>query len=182
MDKRVITKLAVFDFDGTLVDTPLPVMVQKGKHNVATSPEWEEKTGKPWPHVGWWGRKESLDMDVFDMPTISSVISDYKREVSDPNTLTIMLTGRLKKLGSEVKAVLDAKGLSFDMYLYNNGGETSKNKIKQMNKILDEYPSITTVEMWDDRTGHISTFQSWGDSLEGKKFKINHVINDHFTP
>lgn len=179
LEKRTITKLAIFDFDGTLVDTPLPVMVKKGKRLVATSPKWEEKTGEEWPHVGWWGRKESLNMDVFDMPTIDSVIADYNREKGDPNTLVVMLTGRMKKLAPEVKAVLDAKNLEFDMYLFNDGGETSRNKIKHMTKILSDYPSITEIEMWDDRDKHIPTFQSWGDSLEDVDFKINHVLGEH---
>jgi len=179
LNERVITKLDIFDFDGTLVDTPLPVMVKKGKGMIATSPEWEEKTGNKWPHIGWWGRMESLNIDVFEMPTIDSVISAYKESKANPNALTVMLTGRMKKLGPQVKAVLDDKGLTFDMYLYNDGGETSKNKIKHMGKILDDYPSITTIEMWDDRDKHIPTFQAWGDSLQDKKFKINHVLGEH---
>jgi len=36
-----ITKLAVFDFDGTLIMTPLP---DTGRQ------QYREKTGKEWPH------------------------------------------------------------------------------------------------------------------------------------
>ena len=47
----VIEELHVYDFDGTLVDTPVP---ERGMA------EFEEATGTPWPHRGWWGRAESL--------------------------------------------------------------------------------------------------------------------------
>ncbi len=36
-----ITKLSIFDFDGTLIMSPLP---DTGKI------EYEKKTGHPWPH------------------------------------------------------------------------------------------------------------------------------------
>ena len=49
--------LVVFDFDATLIKTTLPD-VGKGM--------WSSHHGIEYPHVGWWGRKESLDSDVFD--------------------------------------------------------------------------------------------------------------------
>ena len=42
-----ISKLSVFDFDGTLIDTPLP---DYGKA------EYKKKTGEDWPFPGWWGQ------------------------------------------------------------------------------------------------------------------------------
>lgn len=165
-----ITKLAVFDFDGTLVDTPLPEFGKK---------EYKEKTGKDWPFPGWWGQPLSLDMNVFDMPTVPMVMSAYKKEKTSPNTGMIMLTGRMIKLGDKVKDILDAKGLKFDEYHYNNGGSTDVAKLKTLDSLLKKYPDVTTVEMWDDREEHLPIFQKWGDDKveEGrlKDFKINHV-------
>ena len=66
-----VTRLAVFDFDGTLVDTPIP---ETGRG------EYEQKTGKAWPHHGWWGREDSLDHTIFDIPVIPSVIADYEKQ------------------------------------------------------------------------------------------------------
>lgn len=173
------TKLAVFDFDGTLVDTPKP---DGGKQ------EWEAKTGREW-EGGWFSNPESLNMNVFDLKTIPDVISDYKREWSDPNTLVIMLTGRIPSMDKYVRAVLDSHGLKFDDYLYNDGGETSDNKMKHIEQILKYNPSIDEVEMWDDRTPHIPDFREWGEGLVKSchhtvwntsagcisKFHINHV-------
>ena len=168
-----ITKLAVFDFDGTLVDTPLPEFGKK---------EYKEKTGKDWPFPGWWGQPLSLDMNVFEMPTVPMVMSAYKKEKTNPNTGMIMLTGRMIKLGDKVKDILDAKGLKFDEYHYNNGGSTDVAKLRTLDSLLKKYQQVKTVEMWDDRDEHLPIFQEWGDRKvkEGrlKSFKINHVPQD----
>jgi 8-oxo-dGTP pyrophosphatase MutT (NUDIX family) len=163
------TKLSVFDFDSTLVNTPLP---ETGKQ------EWEQKTGTAWPG-GWWGVEESLDTDVFDMTTNPEVISDYRREFSNPKNLVVMMTGRTGKLSNQVEKILSMNGLKFHDYLYNDGGETSADKIYKMEMILRYNPEIREIEMWDDRDSHIPTFQRWGENMISKgyldNFNINHV-------
>lgn len=162
MDKK-FTKISVFDFDQTLVNTALP---EHGKS------QYEQKTGKPWPYEGWWGRKESLDLDIFDMPVIDLVISDYHLEKQREDTLVVMLTGRLLKLSAEVKKILDAKGLEFDEYHYNRGGSTDVAKMKTMENLLVKYPSVVEIQMWDDRILHIPIFEQWGkEQCLGGKLK-----------
>lgn len=168
------TKIEIFDFDGTLVDTPLP---DTGKR------EYQDKTGNPWPYEGWWGRHESLDMNVFDMPTVSMVIDGYKKAKADSNTIVIMLTGRMQKLSADVEKILQAKGLSFDGYFYNRGGETGDAKMKSMDTLLKQYPEVNEIEMWDDRVAHVPRFEAWGAAkiAEGRlnKFHVNVVPTTH---
>lgn len=164
--KDKITKLAVFDFDGTLANSPEPEI---GKI------EYKEKTGKDWPYKGWWGRAESLDTNIFDITLKPDVISDYRKEKSNPNTLVIMMTGRIPKLSKQVEDILNSANLSFDYYLYNDVSSTLDFKINTMEKILAKYPSIKSVEMWDDRTEHIDPFKTWGSTLKKIDFHINHV-------
>ena len=91
MNKK--TKLSIMDFDGTLINTPLP---EEGKVT------YKNKTGKDWPHVGWWSKAESLDMNIFNIKSIPDVVTDYNVEKSNPNNIVVMLTGRLLKLQKEV--------------------------------------------------------------------------------
>jgi hypothetical protein len=151
-----IKKLTIWDFDGTLLDTPLP---EEGKKI------YKEKTGKDWPHAGWWGQPLSLDMSVFDMPTVPSVIADYEKEKANPDTMTVMLTGRMVKLGDLVKKILADKHLTFDEYHFNRGGSTDTAKIKTMEDILRRVNTIREIHMWDDRELHIPIFQAWGDNM-----------------
>lgn len=170
---KKITKLSVFDFDGTLVDTPLPEFGKK---------EYQEKTGKVWPFPGWWGRALSLDMSIFDMPTVPMVMTAYEKEKENPHTCMVMLTGRMVELRDNVKEILDAKELTFDEYHFNRGGSTETAKIKTMGKLLEKYPTVKSIEMWDDRIEHIPIFQAWGDNLVEtgrlEDFKINVVPAD----
>ena len=161
-----ITRIAVFDFDGTLVNTPMP---DTGKI------EYKEKTGQEWPHTGWWGRPETLNMDIFDIPAIPSVVAAYHEERKNPNTLMVMLTGRIPKLHDLVKKILDSKGLRFDVYEYNNGGATLTSKIKSMEELLSKYPNVKSLVMWEDRLEHVDAFKAWGDSLEGIDYNITVV-------
>lgn len=174
-----ITRLESFDFDGTLIDTPLP---EFGK------PIWEKAYGKEYPHVGWWSKIESLDTSIFEMKALPQVAAAYKEAKSRPDTMTIMLTGRRNKepLMSAVKGILSSKGMTFDQYLFNYGGETSANKIDQLNNILNVNPSIVEVVLFDDRDTHIPTFEAWGQSLltSGRltNFVMNHIKGDHHSP
>lgn len=163
---RDITRIAIFDFDGTLVDTPLFDTHKDIYH---------QKVGSPWPHAGWWGKSDSLDMDIFDMPEIPSVMTDYRIEKANPNTLMVMLTGRIPKLSQHVEKVLAAKGYSFDEYVYNNGGTTITSKIATLDDLLQQYPNVTSVAMWEDREEHINSFKAWGASQKDLDFNITHV-------
>ena len=90
LDKAKITKISIFDFDNTTMDTLNPEIGR---------PIYKEKTGKDWPFKGWWGRPESLDMNVFDFKPLPQVKSDYNEEVVNDSTLMISITVRRKKLG-----------------------------------------------------------------------------------
>jgi hypothetical protein len=161
-----ITRIAIFDFDGTLVNSPLP------EEGMA---EYEEKTGEKWPYKGWWGRKESLDMEIFDIQPIRSVLADYRAEKGNPDTLLVMLTGRIQKLALEVEGILSNYGLTFDEYHYNNGGSTLTYKINTLNEILSQHPNVKSIAMWEDRVEHIEPFKAWGNNLKDIDFNITAV-------
>jgi len=172
----MITKLAIFDFDGTLVQSPLP---ETGKII------YQEKTGKPYPHKGWWSKDESLDISIFDVPTNPSVIEDYHKEMAVITTLKIMLTGRLPRMAGYVEEILSQHGLVFDKYLYNTGGATEVSKKKTMDELLVLFPDVKSVELWEDREPHVQVFEQWGqekiDSGVLTEFKVNFIISDNHS-
>lgn len=45
LDRTKVTELAIFDFDGTTMDTLYPEIGR---------PIYKEKTGEDWPFKGWW--------------------------------------------------------------------------------------------------------------------------------
>ena len=150
------TVLNIFDFDGTLVNTQVP---ETGKTI------WEEKTGNKWPHVGWWGRAESLDNDIFEQPVIETTVLEYKRLYSLDNSHTIMLTGRRKKLSKEVENILITNNLVFDEYRYNYGGDTISNKIEQIGDMLGYLKDVIEINIFEDRIEHIGIFKQFFEGL-----------------
>ena len=46
--------------------------------------------------------------------------------------------------------------------------------------ILDQFPTIDSLEMWDDRVEHIPIFEKWGryiEHIDKVKFKLNKVVD-----
>jgi hypothetical protein len=158
-----ITKLSVFDFDGTLADTP------KKEEGIKT---WEEVTGQKYPHRSWYNRRESLDNAIFDIKLNDEVIRDYMVESRDPNTLTIMLTGRLDRQANSVEKILNSKGIVFDEYHYKEEGGTVKSKTNTLKQILMRHPSINEVEMWEDVEHYANHYEMWGN-----KYDVNLRVN-----
>lgn len=176
MDKiNDFTKLSVFDFDGTLINTPLSTLENKQK--------WSEHYGREYPYIGWWGREESMDKEVFDITSRKHVMSYYINERRAPNTMVVMLTGRPIKLSGIVEDILKDNNMYFHKYLYNRGGKTISEKIIQILDTLKENPTIKNLEMWDDRVEHIPTFKDLGEKLLDSGaieiFNINYIKSEH---
>jgi hypothetical protein len=106
----MITKLHIFDFDGTLFSSPLD--------NQENKKLYEKVKGKPWPHRGWWGRIETLQPPLVPDPAppewfIESVVQRFQESRKDATADTVILTGRHKGLRQEVLRILgDGKLMS----------------------------------------------------------------------
>ena len=97
-DEKKTEELHVWDFDGTLVNTPVP---DTGRA------QYESETGLPWPHKGWWGRAESLE---HPLTWSAGPAMDEFRALADtnahPRVRRVMMTGRRSKLAPQVMAIL----------------------------------------------------------------------------
>ena len=162
-DPLDINKIAIFDFDGTLMDTPTPLEGKK---------VWEEKKGEPYPYKGWWGRRESLDTEVFDIKPILPTIEEYERLSEERNTLMIMLTGRLPNQKDQIEQILNDNNVIFDEYHYKEGGDTLFSKVNTIESLLNRFPNVETIVMYEDREPHAISFNEWG-----KDKKLDLTVN-----
>ena len=165
---NLINKISIFDFDGTLMKTPHP---EEGKK------QWEEFTGKEYPHIGWWSKPESLDDAVFDIQPIENTVTDYLREKSNPDTLVIMLTGRIPHQAEQIEELLLLHNISFDEYHYKGNGDTLSSKFNTIKSLLNRFPNVKEIEMWEDREPHAIEFKQWGKE-NGVNLKVNLVTSD----
>jgi len=134
-------KLAIYDFDGTLMDTPSP---EGGKE------QWSQAKGTPYPHVGWWGRAESLDNEIFDIKPFPNILSQMKKDMVNPNAYVVILTSRREKLRPQVEKILADNGIVVDDVILKRGNETKGDVILSY---LRSFPDLQKIDVYDDFAG-----------------------------
>lgn len=162
-------KLISFDFDKTLFFTPEP---EFGKDIFL------EKTGKVWPHIGWWGKPETLDLEIFEIPKNDWVYNNFLKYNEDSENYIILATGRLKKVEGmvdNVYKILEKNDIEFDEVHLNWGGDTLKFKLKLFEQKIKSL-GVEEFVMFDDREDHLSEFEKWADK-QNIKITIIDVIN-----
>lgn len=166
-----------FDFDDTLFHTMLP---NPGETI------WQQKTGQPWPHRGWWSKPETLDLDIFETPKNEWVYKEYLKATEDEESYRILATGRLQKvpgMRDNIEKILNKHNFSFDeiwvinssdnlqngngsngIYL-NWGGDTFYFKTTLFSKLI-EITKCDKFVMYDDRDEHLPRFEEWASSQQ----------------
>ena len=131
-----VNKLAVFDFDATLFKSPDKPKGYKGN---------------------WWIKKDSLgEPNVPEIPNDKfwnmDIVKQAEKNIKDPSTYCVLMTGRVDKFFEDrIKQLLSQKHLNFkEVHLNEFGRDTSEFKIATIKNILKKYPSIKSLEMWDD--------------------------------
>jgi tRNA nucleotidyltransferase (CCA-adding enzyme) len=155
-----IDTLYFFDFDGTLADSPTP---EKGKI------KYQEITGNPYPHQGWWGRAESLD--TFDVKLHDKIIDFYNKSKQNPNAKVFLLTNRVPKVKDSVMNILNKNKLKFDSYSFKSGGDS---KIERIKKFLNEFPNTKEIFIFDDQDDQLIPFNMFKEDMTSNtNIKVN---------
>jgi hypothetical protein len=193
-----IKRIVVFDFDDTLVYTPTP---EEG------APKYQQATGKPWyikdPQTaqahgfhpsfrreGWWGNPKTLEAPIFE-PHPEKLNQDVARAFQsfkdDPQTYTVVMTGRIAKMADRVKEILAHYNIHADEYFFKGQKDVTQDKTYPragdtfdfkafviVNRLMG--PEIQTVEIFDDREEHIPRFVQLGKDLKVKWPNVKSVI------
>ena len=73
----------------------------------------------------------------------------------DPDGLFLILSNRIVKVKDSLTKLLKELGYNFeDYYLIDNG---DRNKGSRVRKILDTYPTCTSITFWEDKDKHIES-------------------------
>lgn len=159
----MIKRLAAFDFDGTLIDSP-----EKEQGKLL----WAERTGQPYPYQGWWGKPESLDLNIFDIKPFSTVLHQLNREQSIPDTYVIVLTSRMEKLRPQVQAVLDKNNIHVDKLDMKYDW---KDKGRKILDYIQKFPDLEEINVYDDMEEHIIAYNTIKDTIpKNITFNIYH--------
>lgn len=166
-DKTSILKVSFYDFDKTIIDSPMPEL---GKLL------WAKNKGKVYPHTGWWSKPESLDLTIFDIKPIKEIETRLQRDIKDKNCWVVLLTNRLSKLEPEVLKVLNYLNITVDELQMMDKIHFSKN-VRILNTLQD-LPQATQIDIFDDDDKNIRDFLTLRDELnqEGKSVTIYKVV------
>ncbi len=153
-----VTELLIFDFDGTLFDSPYP---EPGKL------AYKAATGQEWPHKGWWGKAESLLPPVVVGP--GPVLETYRTHHNSASSATIILTARKKKTESGVRHVLDMYNVRPDVIVFKpddwpSTQDNSVFKVTYLKRLLEKFPQVKRVRLWDDNEDNVAAFKQFAES------------------
>lgn len=155
-------KLLIFDFDDTLFFTP-----RKSEEGLALiSKEVGKKVS------GWWGRPESLSMDLFDIPINPTMEKIYHE---NENNRRVLATGRIKKCEDAVKEILHTHNIFMDKYYFCDHRKTIEFKLDVFSNEIHN-GNFDQVLIYDDREEHLPYFIDFRDKIISH-YKVDCVIN-----
>jgi len=204
------SKIAVFDFDGTLANTPAK----------PETPEAIRKSG--WDGKDWYGSNVSMPEDTkFN----DEVVAAFKAAKQDSDTYALLLTGRRGVIAPKVRKLLQQNDLigkrkiassNANALRHHNGqehpaedtdphchdeyycgdfateddypkttrgksdGSTLAHKVYVVRKLM--HSGITQVDFWDDRADHIPHFIKLGMDLQKEWPGLKSVIMHRVYP
>ncbi len=183
-----VNALHIFDFDGTLIRTPMP---EEGRASYLAA------TGRPWPVKGWWGRVGSLSPPVLESPLrrdrVIRCVWDEFEDISkrSATACAVVMTGRVRPLRPDVLRILGEATEDGHMFLDEDavfthpGGRMDMWEWKTTliyslvaSGPLEHHP-IRTVHIWEDRKEHAERFESSFAMFMKDKCDVH--VNVHFV-
>lgn len=155
-------KLYVFDFDGTLGNSPSPSLENKALY--------KERTGNDWPFQGWWGRIESMKDFEFGLIEDQAKVAIDKTKTD----LVYILTSRLPKFKEIIQKVCIDNGLdiSIENILTKRNEEKGERLFQLAYKHLDD---IDEIIFYDDRQKEIDSALQWRSEIEKIGIKLTTI-------
>lgn len=197
-------KIDIFDFDDTLIWVPSPNKAKSiiEKYNLNAKANGKKEV-KQISVSGYWYAPESMEPPIIPDPCPcvmlnQKIAQEFYASQRDPRRLTVVMTGRPPHLRKHLDRILDDFKMKPErVYMMPEEGFVLDSKIQHIAKLLDEFPQVTEIEMWDDKgptmaklTGkshynHVAEFKKFLSICRNKrqkrddcwtlKFKVNEV-------
>lgn len=170
----------VFDFDNTLFKSPVPNPKLWSRKAIGKLGSEVSQNG-----IGWYQNTLTLsDKYIKQDNFIESTVDDVKKSMNDPNSVTVLLTGRNVSYTDIVKFLVQKKGLRFDyMGLKPFGLKTFNFKTDFIRNIISDAKSnnkkVIKINIWEDREEHISKFDKFFSNL-GYPYEIHKVTGGEY--
>lgn len=156
-DENKIEKLCVFDFDQTLMQTPVKKIGVK---------MWEKYYNTKYPLTKWWSEYHSLDDNVFKyyIRPNKNILYEFNKNINNDDTWVIMLTHRLPLFKDRIKSILNKYKIYFDDHLFRRSYTLKKSN--DLEEYLIKFPNLKKIEIWDDDETVINDLKQWAYKVE----------------
>jgi hypothetical protein len=97
------------------------------------------------------------------------MVEEVRKSMKEPNSITVLLTGRTDAYANQIKKILYTKGLTFDEYGFKPKDDTAPEhtmnfKLRFIRELIGKY-NPSGIELWDDRAKHTKRFDEFLDSV-----------------
>ena len=152
--------LAIFDFDNTLFQSPVPNrdrLDRKLYGKLMTQPEDKG--------LGWWQDTITLDPKYttdIGLGFNGKMVDVASWKLSDPNTVSIVLTGRRETFRKRISELCISEGLFFDNIILKPDVSLSTLDYKKatLELLINTY-NPSRIDIWDDREKHCDIFRKF---------------------
>lgn len=184
---KAIKRIHIYDFDNTLYNSPHPnaeLYVKSMLNQLSNS--------SIVPNKSWWNETKLLKQSFDDMLECNAkqkkaywnedIIKLANLSHDDPETVSIMLTGRKEHLFAAIftDMFLASNNVKFNAYCLRResvGSSTNDYKIVVIRELLENYSSsLEEIKLYDDRLSQTRRFESLFASLNPTyEWKVIHV-------
>ena len=153
----MITRIAFYDFDGTLFRSP-------------DSP-------KDWDPAKWFTSLDSLSPPyVPEVPSnkwwVAPIVAHMKKDLKDPTCCTTVITGREKHTYEDrIVGLLASKGITPDILYLRGEVKTRMFKMNCLGDLLKMLPNVQSIRGWEDKSDDLAAFKSFVESQKGSNLE-----------
>lgn len=164
-----ITRLAIFDFDGTLKDTHDNVH-SSFLDDIRFSTVPEEIKRYSQRSIEWLSSRRSVEDPEGDDPWLEHNVEAALQAYNDSKTFSVLLTARNANAAGMIRDVLDQEGIRFNEYIFKREmidpatGESRyldapEFKAREVTALIERFPNLEVVEVYEDSQENLDAIE-----------------------
>lgn len=169
---RTYSRIAMYDFDGTLF------------RSWEQTPEWWTDK-RPY---SFFVRPESLNEPCIPARPggeywINKSVEAAQDDTRDPNTYSVLITGRIDVHRDRIRELLGQKGIRFDKMIFNPGMSAARFKTLALGQLLALHNNVREIVIWENENQtHYARYLAIAKNALGRDDVAITVHNIHEAP
>jgi len=147
----IFEEIHVYDFDGTLFQTPDPL-------------DYKKTFGKKFVNSNWWENPISLSPPMKIIPN-QEIIDEFHKSIKNPLCLSIVMTGRMEHLRPQIQTILNQHNIRPNELILSDRMNVLEFKTEKLKEFINKHPHIRKIQMFDDDIKKSCAYEKLGEQL-----------------